>query len=166
MHFEKLVRKEAVGAGVWIINPEVGKTKLFSYKLTFECTNNVVEYEALLLGLKVLKKPWAKMIVFYADIEIVIMKFKGDYQMKHTQMRADQNVFVDCLQKYFEYKISVSPRRENVVSDDFATSAFDFEIYSSIRGKYKVEVKYRPIFLDNMRYWQVFENDKQFKIFF
>lgn len=47
-----------------------------------------------------------------------------------------------------------------------ATSAFDFEITSSVKGKYKVEVRHRPAVLDNMKHWQVFENDKQLEIFF
>jgi hypothetical protein len=31
--------------------------------------------------------------------------------------------------------------------------------------KYKVEVKYRPVVPDNIKYWQVFEDDKQIEIF-
>lgn len=56
MNFGEVASKEVIGTGVWIISFEVGKTNICSYKLDFECTNNVVEYEALLLGLQVLKK--------------------------------------------------------------------------------------------------------------
>ena len=31
--------------------------------------------------------------------------------------------------------------------------------------KYKVEVKYRPVVPDNIKYWQVFEDDKQIESF-
>jgi hypothetical protein len=54
MSFDGNVSKEGEGVGIWVSTPEVG-TKLCSYKLMFECTNNMVEYEALILGLKVLK---------------------------------------------------------------------------------------------------------------
>jgi ribonuclease HI len=54
MSFDGNVSKEGVGVGIWVSPPEMG-TKLHSYKLTFECTNNMAEYEALILGLKVLK---------------------------------------------------------------------------------------------------------------
>ena len=54
MDFDGAVSKEGVGAGVLIKSP-MGEPKRFSYKLHFKCTNNVVEYEALVLGLKVLK---------------------------------------------------------------------------------------------------------------
>jgi hypothetical protein len=55
MSFVGAVNKEGVGVGVWISPPEVG-TKMFSFKIAFECTNNMAEYEALILGLQVLKE--------------------------------------------------------------------------------------------------------------
>lgn len=39
------------GAGIALISPQNGVIPI-SYKLSFECTNNMVEYEALILGLK------------------------------------------------------------------------------------------------------------------
>ena len=47
MYFDGFVAKVGVGAGVYIISP-IRDLKAYSYKLVFECTNNVVEYEALL----------------------------------------------------------------------------------------------------------------------
>lgn len=51
MHFDRETSREGAGVGVWIIKPEVGKSKLCSYKLVFYYNNNVVEYESLILGL-------------------------------------------------------------------------------------------------------------------
>lgn len=48
MKFDGVVNKEGAGAGVWIMSLEVDKSKLYSYKLSFECTNNVAEYKALI----------------------------------------------------------------------------------------------------------------------
>jgi ribonuclease HI len=69
MVFDGVVSKEGARAGIWVSPPEVG-TKLCSYKLTFECTNNMAEYEALILGLKVLKESGAKRIAVYGDSEL------------------------------------------------------------------------------------------------
>ena len=55
MYFDGSAAKVGAGAGVYIISPIQGEFKALSYKLTFECTNNVAEYEALLLGLHALK---------------------------------------------------------------------------------------------------------------
>ena len=54
MYFDRSATKLGDGAGVYIIS-SIQDFKALSYKLTFECTNNVAEYEALLLGLHALK---------------------------------------------------------------------------------------------------------------
>ena len=55
MSFDGAIIQEGVGAGIWV-RPSKSSTKLHSYKLAFECTNNMAEYEALILGLQVLKE--------------------------------------------------------------------------------------------------------------
>ena len=49
MYFDGSITKEGVGAGVWIISRDREFT-VYSFKLTFECTNNVAEQEALFQG--------------------------------------------------------------------------------------------------------------------
>jgi ribonuclease HI len=76
MDFDGVVRKEGARAGIWI-RPLEGETKMFSYKLYFNCTNNVAEYEALVLGLIVLENMNVKKIYIYGDFELVIIQVKG-----------------------------------------------------------------------------------------
>jgi hypothetical protein len=71
MNFDGATCREGVGAGVWIYHPN-RDSKLCSYKLVFECTNNMAEYEALILGLKVLEELGAKRIVVLGDSELII----------------------------------------------------------------------------------------------
>jgi len=96
MSSDGAVRKEGAGASVWINPPKVG-TKLFSYKLTFDCTNNMVEYEALILGLKFLKELGAKRIAVHGDSDLVINKVKGIYQSNHPRLRGYRNLVLDLL---------------------------------------------------------------------
>jgi hypothetical protein len=60
MDFDRAVSKEGARAGVWLHNHKKRYTENHSYKLIFQCTNNVSEYEALMLGRKLLKKVGAK----------------------------------------------------------------------------------------------------------
>ena len=46
MSFDGAARREGSGVGVSINPPKVG-TKICSYKLAFDCTNIMTEYEAL-----------------------------------------------------------------------------------------------------------------------
>ena len=71
MHFDGAANKEGAGAGVLIKSP-IGEPKLFSFKLHFKCTNNVVEYEALVLGLKVLKKLQVQRMNIQGDSKLII----------------------------------------------------------------------------------------------
>ena len=64
---------------------------MYPYKLTFECTNNVAEYEALLLVCNALKYLGAKIIDVFGDSELVINQVNDSYQTKHLRMIAYKN---------------------------------------------------------------------------
>ena len=81
IHFDGVVSAKGVGEGIWI-SPHKGRTNfpsLCSYKLYFECTNNVAEYEALILGLNILKKFKARKVYIYGDSELAIIHINGVY---------------------------------------------------------------------------------------
>jgi ribonuclease HI len=99
MSFDGAVNREGAGAGVWI-NPPSLDTKLCSYKLAFDCTNNMAEYEALVLGLKALKEMGAKKIVVHGDSELIINQVKGIYQSKHPRLRAYRNTCLTFLKNF------------------------------------------------------------------
>jgi ribonuclease HI len=81
-------RKEGVGARVWLHNNRSRYSKSHSYKLNFQCTNNIAEYEVLMLSLKLLKKVCAKQIMVRGDSELIIKQIKGEYVAKHPRIRA------------------------------------------------------------------------------
>ena len=67
MTFHGACSKEGSGAGIWLSNLDNNHCESNSYKLNFQCTNNIAEYEALMLGLQLLKKLSAKRIVVQGD---------------------------------------------------------------------------------------------------
>ena len=96
MHFDGTISKEGAGAGISITGLEF-EHKSFSYKLYFDCTNNVVEYKALILGIKMIKKLKINKVSIYGDSELVINQVKGICQAKHPRMRAYRNVVLELL---------------------------------------------------------------------
>ena len=128
MHFDGAVSKEGAGAGVSVAGPGF-EYNSFSFKLYFECTNNVAEYEALILGIKIIKKHEIKKVIIYGDSELVINQFKGVYQAKHPRMRAYRNVVLDLLQDIPEYQFVVVPREKNAIADALEVSASLFKIF-------------------------------------
>ena len=154
MHFYGSISNIGVGADVYIISP-IRYFKALSYKLTFECTNNVAEYETLLLGLNALKDMGAKIIEIFGDSELVINQVNDSYQTKHPRMRAYRNEVWDMFGNYFtKHKIRVVPTIDNQVVDSFATTTGNFKTpHSQEKKKYKVQVVNRPSIPDNSKYW-------------
>jgi ribonuclease HI len=159
MDFDGAVSKEGEGAGVWLHNHRNRYSENHSYKLNFQCTNNIAEYEALMLGLKLLKKVGAKQIMVRGDSELIIKQIKGEYAVKHPRLRAYRNVVLDALRCFTEVDLKVMPRGQNILVDGLATSATTCKIPFCPTHPYTVEVKCRPTVPDNIRYWQVFGND-------
>ncbi|KAM6580392.1 hypothetical protein CsatA_004166 [Cannabis sativa] len=59
------------GAGIVLTDP-MGKNHIQAYKLSFDCTNNEAEYEALILGITVALKMEASKVVIRGDSKLVI----------------------------------------------------------------------------------------------
>ena len=110
IHFDGACSKEGAGAGITISTPYFIEHTNFSYKFYFNCTNNVVEYEALLVGLQILKKMQAKRVYIYGDSELVLKQVIGTYQAKHPRMRDYRNLALDILECFDEYQIFIIPR--------------------------------------------------------
>ena len=64
-----------------------------------------MEYEALITGLKTLKRLGARKISVYGDSKLVIKKVKGEYQAHHPRMKQYRNVVLDILRMFPEYTL-------------------------------------------------------------
>jgi hypothetical protein len=102
MEFNGVVSKEGSRSGVWMHNHRSRYSENHSYKLNFQCTINIVEYEDLMLDLKLLKNIGAKQIMVRGDFELIIKKIKGEYETKHSRLRAYRNIVLDALQCFTE----------------------------------------------------------------
>ena len=171
MDFDGTVGREGAGIGIWICSPVFSPNKVpsnvrvCSYKLAFDCSNNEAEYEALIAGLKILRKLNAKRISVYGDSELVIKQMKGEYQAKHPRMRAYRNVVLDILRMFPYYTLTCVPRVQNVIADSLATTTSHLKILMNSNNKFQIHVKHHPAVPDNQRYWQVFQDDKEIEEF-
>jgi ribonuclease HI len=161
--FERVSSKEGVGDRVLFVSP-TQETISLSYKLEFETTNNVAEYEALVLGLRATKDMGIKKLSVFGDVELIVHEIKNLCQTKHPRLRSYRNEVWDLVENFFsEYKIYFIPREENYVVDSLVVSASNFKIPIPPKLKYDVEVKYRPSIPDNVKYCKVFEDDLELK---
>ena len=158
MGFDRAVSKEGAGAGIWI-RLHVGEPRMLSYKLFFKCTNNMAKYEALILGLKAMKDLQAQRIKIQGDSELIIKQVQGSYQAKNPRLRLYRNLVLDLMEGFKECQYTVIPRSKNSKVDALAVSASISLVPKHPKEHFQIEVRYRPSILDNVKNWQVFEDD-------
>jgi ribonuclease HI len=165
MFFDGASSKEGVGARVVFFSP-AQETISLSHKQEFETTNNVAEYESLLLGLRVAKDMGIEEISIFGDAELIVHQIKNLYQTKHPRFRSYRNEVWDLVDSFLSaFNISFIPREENTMVDSLVVSASNFRIPIPPKIKYDVEVKYKPSIPNNVKYWKVFEDDLELKNF-
>ena len=108
-------------------NTKNNHAKGHSYKLKFQCTNNITEYEALLLGLQLLKKLGAKRITIHGDSELVNRQIKGEYTAKKPRLKAYRDDSLDILKTFTEYDLTFVPRNQNILANDLAFAASTYQ---------------------------------------
>jgi ribonuclease HI len=165
MFFDGASSREGAGAGVVFVSP-AQETISLSYKLEFEATNNVAEYEALVLGLRATREMGIQEVAVFGDAKLVVQQIRNAYQAKHPRLRSYRNEFWDLIDSFFSaFNISFIPREENTLADSLAISASNFKVPLPPKFRYDVEVKYRPSIPDNIKHWKVFEDDLEIKKF-
>jgi hypothetical protein len=73
MYFDGLLKLEGVGAGVLLISP-TGEQLKYVLQIFWKISNNEVEYEALLHGLRLVASLAIKRLLVYGDSSVVIIQ--------------------------------------------------------------------------------------------
>ncbi|KAH9326791.1 hypothetical protein KI387_006969, partial [Taxus chinensis] len=85
--------------------------------LNFECTNNIVEYEALLLGLRIAWKYGVKDIIAKGDSELVVKQIRKLYSTKNYGMRQYKHAVWDLIEMFESFSIVHHDRSLNAAVD-------------------------------------------------
>ena len=126
MNFDGSCTRKNAGVGVWVHNTESDYAENHAFNLNFKCTNNIIEYEALILGLNLLKKLGARRIDVHGDFELIIKQVNGEYTVKHPRLRAYRNDAMDLLKTLMEYELVFIPRIQNVIANGLACIASSY----------------------------------------
>jgi ribonuclease HI len=165
MFFDGAYSREGTGVGVVLFSP-VQEIISLSYKLEFETTNNVAEYEALVLGFRAANEMGIKEISVFGDAELIVHQIRNIYQAKHPWIRSYRNEVWDLIDSIFlAFNNSFVLREDNAMADSLAISTSNFRVPLPPILRYDVEVKYRPSIPDNVKHWKVFGDDLEIKRF-
>ena len=93
--------------GAVIISPEGCHTPSTS-RLCFNCTNNMAEYEACIMGLKAAIDRRIKFLSVFGDSVLVISQIKGEWDTKHPNLISYKEHVLTLLPHFEEVTLNIS----------------------------------------------------------
>lgn len=118
------------GAGA-IIRDEFGSTVGSISKFLGHQTNNVAEYEAVILAFEALYRavPAAERettgVVVKLDSELVVRQMKGEYKVRNPVLKEQQARLAQVVAAFGSVAFTHIPREENSDADALANAAMD-----------------------------------------
>jgi len=152
---------EGAGVGSILIDPQ-GNQHLMASRLEFTCTNNTVEYEGLLQGLKKTIDINVKNLKVFGDSQIIVEQVRKRIHYNSPHLVRYQHEVWNLIHSFDSFNITYIPQGKNQDVDLMANMVAkllpDFRLK---KNKCSVEFIFRPSMLDNISNWQVFKDDEQ-----
>src|SRR5204863_4873406 len=114
----------SAGIGV-VLRAADGTTLVTLGKFIGRATNNGAEYQALITGLREAKKLGAKKIVIRGDSELIVRQMRGEYRVKHPDLKPLYDEAYHLLHQFDEANIEHNLRHKNTLADKLANLAMD-----------------------------------------
>lgn len=90
-----------------------------------DTTNNVAEYQGLLIGLALARKHNIRSLKIRLDSELIVRQVNGQYKVRHPGLRPLWEKTQQQLQQFSEWEITHIPRHENAKADKLVNLAIN-----------------------------------------
>ncbi|GKV15478.1 hypothetical protein SLEP1_g26265 [Rubroshorea leprosula] len=117
------------GAGALLIGPE-GYRSEHALKFNFDVTNNMADYEALLLGLQLALELKISAIQVYSDSQLVVNQINSICEVVDPVMMKYVALLTELKCKFQKFCLSKIPRAENEQVDSLSKFASDSSLSS------------------------------------
>jgi queuosine biosynthesis protein QueD len=108
-----------------LLQDDQGKTLKELCRYIGEATNNVAEYQALLLGLEEAKQLRPSKLTVMSDSELLIKQLSGAYKVKSSHLKGLHEKALSLLRSFPHYEVKKVSRQENTEADTLANRALD-----------------------------------------
>ncbi|KAL0458471.1 UNVERIFIED_CONTAM: hypothetical protein Slati_0474300 [Sesamum latifolium] len=85
LHVDGSSTTQGSGAGIVITSPQ-GEDLEFAIKFDFKASNNEVEYEALVIGMRMAHEVGARHLLAYSDSQLKVKQVEGTFEAKEESM--------------------------------------------------------------------------------
>ena len=125
----------------------------------------MAEYEALLLGLKLVKKLGATRVSVMGDSDLIIQQIKGKFITNDPRLREYRGTAIEILNTFLETQLAKISRKHNLQAHSLAMFANTCKLPFEPNHQFTAEVRHRPAIPDNVKNWQVLNHDNQINNF-
>lgn len=91
-----------------------------AFQCAFKATNNEAEYEALIIGMRLIIELGARNVEVRCDSQLVSKQIQGEYQVKDSRMQQYHNLANSIANQFKEFKLTQIPRDNNKHADALA----------------------------------------------
>ncbi|KAL0345464.1 UNVERIFIED_CONTAM: Transposon Tf2-12 polyprotein [Sesamum radiatum] len=122
MFFAGAARTDGAGAGVVFVSPEK-QVLTYSIVLNELCSNNVTEYQALIIGLQMASEMGIIEMEVYGDSKLIINQLLNIYEVKKEDLVPFFRQASHLLKSFASVTLNHIPRKENRMADALANLA-------------------------------------------
>ncbi|XP_073138233.1 uncharacterized protein [Henckelia pumila] len=113
---------EGSGVGVILFSPTQEKTKVAIRLYSFR-SNNEVEYEAVVAGLKLVREAGAGHVIVYSDSQLVVQQVQGAFSIREKRLQEYVGLIKQQGEEFSSWIIEQIPREHNAEADVLARMA-------------------------------------------
>ncbi|XP_012442236.2 uncharacterized protein LOC105767277 [Gossypium raimondii] len=122
LNFDGASNALVYGLGAILVSPN-GDYHPFASKLDFNCTNNMTEYEACIMGIRAAIERKIKTLEVYGDSILVIYRLKGEWETRDPKLIRYRRLVLELIEEFDKITFCYLPREENQMADVLATLA-------------------------------------------
>ncbi|XP_071924926.1 uncharacterized protein [Coffea arabica] len=108
--------KVGSGAGLLLTSP-TGEELTYALRFDFPASNNEVEYETLLTGLRIAHQMGITAIRVRSDSQLVVLQIRGEYEAKDDVMKKYLAKVREAVALFGTFEIEQVPRSQNKRAD-------------------------------------------------
>jgi ribonuclease HI len=112
-------------AAACVVSTPEGGVLAEQVRLLGVTTNNVAEYQALLLGLQYARDLGATQVDVVGDSELIARQVTGAYRVKHESLKPLHRAALAALEQFERWSIRTVPRARNAQADALVNAALD-----------------------------------------
>ncbi|KAM1446641.1 hypothetical protein ACFXTO_005837 [Malus domestica] len=127
MFFDGSARADGAGAGVVFMSPQ-RHILPYSFQLSELCSNNVAEYQALIIRLQMAINMGITALEIFGDSKLIINQLLTEYEVKKDDLIPYFRLATQLLQEFETVTLEHVPRKENQMADALANLASSMTI--------------------------------------